>query len=810
MFFRRNKKFASPIKGDDGYYYAEEGQEYDSEEYETDSDYSSEERGSSGSDDKSDNKSLDDAEQNMNGKTELDKSNEMESVTSDVHENECGHGIASLSSIVNEKMIPSQASTINDTEKNIDGEVHFDDNTSNNGNEVSEGNAKDDTNRVQVLKTTDSIGYGARTDDNDETNVATLGQNIVVKNDDELEEPITLKEKRALIALAAQHDRVDILKSILQPSPNSRDCVALAQLLLNNVIIDQGEKYTADDLEDVFLPPLHIAIISSSTNAASCLLRMGSDPSIRPEIPEDWEGPGWTDENGEVIIDQDIWTKFHGMSAWELAFGTLRRMNANETKAVKRGWFGFRSSSSKGDEKVPELYVTVKIEHSKLEGIRHAFTAEALRAIGSDEVGRLKQLLDSGLGHLEPIEIGGKDLCRWCLEMGAKKCVEILKSYSTGSTGDSTECSTDEGKISEIEKDQESHVDKQFHDEFTLEELQNKLEEMRSLETALSSMLDNLAEEVSVTQGLLMQHGDDSNSALISQVRQLKKQRAEIDDEISQWAGYVADRRAELDMVSIWWQKRGGALDDIQNIDEPPTENTEPLPDVASYEYLEEQVRSCKEKLDQSENKVKKLRNSISNLSKESLQNLQEVESLGLLGAVKLTRKLKDEVREQKDVLESLIKEEESVKNKVKWIRHLLESSDASMMHASPDSYHAKDKITANGISEDQNQSNQPLETCESVDSDSERSSDDDDDRNNDSDGSSDSSKVKYESHSESIRRGHSTAIVEWVDDGDLGIFTFKIWALFQRLVGPSTGYPIEESALEHDDTMDSPRVIII
>ena len=35
----------------------------------------------------------------------------------------------------------------------------------------------------------------------------------------------------------------------------------------------------------------------------------------------------------------------------------------------------------------------VDMAPSKREGIRHAFTAEALRSIGSDEVERLKQLL---------------------------------------------------------------------------------------------------------------------------------------------------------------------------------------------------------------------------------------------------------------------------------------------------------------------------------------------------------------------------------------------------------------------------------
>jgi hypothetical protein len=808
MFFRRRKKFASPIKGDDGFYYAEEGQEYDSEEYETDSEYSSEESSTNGSDDESYDASQDSKDTNNNEEAGLDECVETETAN-------VSNEMTASPSIVNEKTIVSQACTIEDTKKGADGESQYEKNITMNGGNGSIDSVNDTSDQLRASETTDIIHYGGQTtsdisgdDDNDGRNMTFVEKGDILRNLDELEDSISLQEKRAVIALAAQHDRVDILKSILQPSPNKSDCAALAQLLLNNVITIKDGRYTSADLQNVFLPPLHIAIAYASANAASCLLRMGSNPSIRPEIPDDWEGPGWTDENGEIVIDQDTWAKFDGMSAWELAFGTLR-MSSNRTRDVKRGWFGFRSSNSKDDGNIPELYIPVKIEQSKLEGIRHAFTAEALRAIGSDEVDRLKELLGSGIGLLEPVEIGGKDLYGWCVEMGAKQCVEVLKTYSAVSVKDCEDHTSDEGKLPETEMNQETPVDKKGHEDFTLQELQNKLEEMKALESALSSMVDNLAEEVSVTQGLLMQHGDDSNSALLSQVRQLKKQRAEIDDEITQWEGYVADRYAELDMVSIWWQKRGGALKDILNVTEQPIGNTMPLNNSEADEDVEEQVKLCSEKLLQTENKVKKLRSSISSLSKESLRNLQEVETLGLLGAVKLTRKLKDEMRQQKEVLESLIQEESSVKNKVKWIRHLLERSDATIENASnaPNPTIVEDKV--NGISRKRDQSDQIVETYETVDSNSEYSSDDGEDGDESYD-STDTSDGQHESHSEAIRRGHSTAIVEWVDDGDLGIFTFKVWALFQRLVGPSIGYSIEESGSNVDGIVDTPRVIII
>ena len=66
----------------------------------------------------------------------------------------------------------------------------------------------------------------------------------------------------------------------------------------------------------------------------------------------------------------------------------------------------------------------LNIAPSKLEGIRHAFTAEALRAIGSDEVDRLVQLVDAGIDG--SVEAGGKNLLGWAQEMEAAACVQML------------------------------------------------------------------------------------------------------------------------------------------------------------------------------------------------------------------------------------------------------------------------------------------------------------------------------------------------------------------------------------------------
>jgi hypothetical protein len=313
-------------------------------------------------------------------------------------------------------------------------------------------------------------------------------KSLLNENEELSKEEISLNGKRALLVLAAEHDRVDILKSILQPT-SKLNGDTLAQLLLNNQLgLDDHGIYTRNDLESVFLPPLHIAIAFSAANAASCLLRMGSDPSIRPEIPDDWEGPKWKNENGAVGTERYPWKMFHGMSAWELAFGTIRMARSN-SRETKKGWFGFRSASSSKDlELTSELYIPFKIDQAKLEGIKHAFTAEALRAIGSDEVERLQELIDSGMGSMEPIEIGGKDLHRWCLEMGAKKCTEMLKSKS-GKWKDNDTTMTENGNHQQqqvgcdlhdqVETIKGTNDDTIVFDSTTLQTLKNKYEESK-------------------------------------------------------------------------------------------------------------------------------------------------------------------------------------------------------------------------------------------------------------------------------------------------------------------------------------------
>ena len=832
MFFRRKQKPSKPIIGDDGFYYAEEGQEYDSDEFETDSDVSCD-----GDGDASDNEK--DAAKDKEHDIQVDEGTDL------VDEFDYGNKEEPV-------LVENNGSFVI-----VENDAAKDDTRTNNGaKELEESRAKEqeafEEIETSILDKNDApleLELEVESDSEDLIDDNATGRHSIessgletvnLEEDDvhpstmlkenakEVQQLSSLNDKRSMLALAAKHDRVDIIKTILQNSDNK----ALAQLLLNNINISGNSQYTKDDLEPIFLPPLHIAIASSSTNAASCLLRMGSNPAIRPEIPNDWVGPDW----GGSVIDGNKWNIFHNMSAWELAYGTTRK-SVPGTEG-KKGWFGFKSSSNLDDE-VPKVYIPINIDPAKLEGIKHAFTAEALRAIGSDEVERLGELLDSGLGSMTRIEIGGKDLIGWCHEMSAATCIKMLeKRYSVAKSkseeaivvedkdkDDDAAKDENEDEGGDILKDDDGDDDSCLYDELklTLRDLKNKLEESESLAPALSSMLDNLAEEVSVTQGLLMEHGDDSNAALLSQVRLLKKQREEVEDESSHWEACLSDRYAELDMCTMWWIKQGGSLNGIPIRPLPAAKDAKADPVESLPVDFKERVKETYKQLCQSETKVKKLRASIADLSQESLRNLEKVEKLGLLGAVKLTRKLKEEVRVQKEALEAVVREESSVRARVSMLTLMLESDQAAKKQKAP-----SESVQPSSVEIDRdvieevrhetpilqeftrpNQSNS--DSYESYDSE-----DDEDDSDYSGESESDDSD-SYESdeedrmtHSEAIKSGRSRAIVNWVDDGDLGVFTFKVWNLLVRMFGLTQKAIKQTAKATVDDVVNLPRVMII
>ena len=174
--------------------------------------------------------------------------------------------------------------------------------------------------------------------------------------------------------------------------------------------------------------------------------------------------------------------------------------------------------------------------------MRHAFTAEALRCVGGDESERLQQLVGSGMPAT--IDIGGKDLYSWAVEMGALQCEELLRPSEAAKYEDDGDSMQDHGESSKeslqgealnTEESKEnrssSFVIHRPADE-TIAQLVNRLDELESLSTALSICLDNLAEEVSVCHGLLLMGG--GASALASHVKSLKALKTQKLDQLEQ------------------------------------------------------------------------------------------------------------------------------------------------------------------------------------------------------------------------------------------------------------------------------------
>jgi hypothetical protein len=468
------------------------------------------------------------------------------------------------------------------------------------------------------------------------------------EDEEEEEGPTSFWEKQSLLALAAEHDRVDILKGIL--SDDDQDASAL---------MDSG------------IPPLHIAISFGSTNTTQSLLRMGADPSIRPNIAEVKEQALEAPEGSKLEIPN--MGRFDGVSAWELAFGNAAY--EEHQKNHRSSWSMFNSSTSSlsmssrrpadnttnGEDRIIK---PCDMAPSKREGIRHAFTAEALRCIGSDEVERLEQLLNSGMPA--SIDIGGKDLYDWAVQLGGLKCEEFLRPTEAakhGTTDLTVDANSEEqlilktpventnGEKGSSTAEPPSSTGKVLDrpgGEMTVSALINRLDELESLASALSTCLDNLAEEVSVCHGLLLMGG--GASALASHVKSLKamqdqKQRQLVDaqneweaaaQELSRWvksAGPIGEEVVAMAPTSI----RGQEYSRTESFRNAKADENDD--DSQKRQQLLAQIAA-------SENKILKLRASIADLSEENAREMEQVEIRGLTGGINLVRKLREELRD--------------------------------------------------------------------------------------------------------------------------------------------------------------------
>jgi len=446
--------------------------------------------------------------------------------------------------------------------------------------------------------------------DSEEDNIIYESQEIERKdsrdNEDENEETLTaVEEKHSLLALAAEHDRVDILQSILSSStPEERA-----------MLIDPPQ--VKNDQQEVMPPPLHVAISFGSTNATTCLLRMGANPATRP-----------------------IHKKFQGRTAWELAFGT-NNVEAKINDSNKKSWFSPKAEGA-----------AIDMAPSKRQGILHAFTAEALRCIGGDEEQRLGQLLKSGMSV--NMDMGGeKNLAEWCREMNAANCLRLFEESKDSEREEKREkypssfSVNEERKLPAKESAPPPPPVRRLSSEVGEEDfIQNRLEELDTLAIGLSTYLDNLAEEVSVCHGLLLM--GNGASALASHVRSLNDQQDflqhDLEERNSKWTSTEKElahhmRRRNKTEEDLQWkdasflllENNGDSLSSSKRL-RRMSSNNDPI--------------QLKAQLSASENKIRKLRASIADMSEESETAMKEVERRGLTGGIKLVRKLRDEIRQ--------------------------------------------------------------------------------------------------------------------------------------------------------------------
>jgi len=380
-------------------------------------------------------------------------------------------------------------------------------------------------------------------DDDEEEEIGIVEESKEEEAPEEEEKVTSIEEKQSLLALAAEHDRVDILQAILAESEDSK-----ATLLKG--------------CNDQAVPPLHIAVSFGSVNATNCLLRMGADPSL--------QGDGMGNK------------KYKNQTAWD-------------------------------------LIETSKMPPSKQQGIRHAFTAEALRCIGSDQEERLRQLI--GANMPETIEIGDKNLYDWAVEMGALNCEELLRGTQAPPPA------AVRGKVVRTGEPE------------SIPSLLNRLDELESLSQALGTCLDNLGEEVAVCSGLLLL--GSGAVALASHVKSLRTKKENKEEEFERLRDAWENSQDEL----AYWAKQCGA--EGQKIVESfiaPKEK-ERRHSVNGDATDEQQRQALLGEVAAMETKVRSLRVSIGDLSDENTRNLAEVGKRGLSGGVNLVRGLRETIK---------------------------------------------------------------------------------------------------------------------------------------------------------------------
>ena len=638
-------------------------------------------------------------------------------------------------------------------------------------------------------------------------------------DDEEEEDPdihsTSLAEKQSLLSLAAEHDRVDILQAILTEDVRA---TLLAPPIHHH---------------DHHIPPLHLAVAYGSVHAVHCLLRMGANPSLRPQAP----GHGTTATTTATTTTTTTATspsldratihrmaRYEGRTAWELVFGTetttasatTTTSSTTPSPSPSSSLSSFspsllrRTSSNAVDSTTTTTTTTtttaaiVDLPPSKREGIRHAFTAEALRCIGSDDDAiRLQQLLQAGMPAT--IDIGGKSLYDWAVEMSAPRCEELLRP-------------TEAAKYEPTPADQRpatpvSHTAPVVHRPDRTElsgpslvhYLLNRLDELDSLARALSISLDALAEEASVCNGLLLMGG--GAAALAAHVRSLKatqeRKRAALvrleeawenaQDELAYWvreggpdASRIADTiRTAPPSSSEQQQRRASLLASMEELTAAAKAGN--LTEEQVNEQQDQLCRQITAQIAASEHKICKLRASIADLSEVWARDLAQVEARGLAGGVTLVRGLRDEIRD----LEFAVAEVQSAEATCRMKIALIQANGSPAAVTAPGMAQPPDSVQSTESVPTRSSSTTPTTTTTTTTATTTTTNGDHRKGNEHRDdtptllstaAAPDSDQTTLDS--QRIAAGQSTAIALRHGSGHQGFFPLSLWEIILRIIG--------------------------
>ena len=341
-----------------------------------------------------------------------------------------------------------------------------------------------------------------------------------------------------LLSLAAEHDRVDIIQELVVRAKELNKNDESGTAILNHckqMVSSEKSENTNERMENEcneslpFIPPLHIAIASGSVHASTCLLRMGADPSIRPQI----QGSLMDTEQEEY----KSLLKYHDLSAFE-------------------------------------LLASINLATGKKRGIQHAFFAEALRAIGSDDVSRLECLLKSGMkagNEYEKYDDNDKEkenektLLDWAVDMtedeNLNPCVVLLKSWGKPPSTDGKE--KNEKNHPQSKDNPQSSSPESPHME-RMKDLSRRIEEAQSLEYSLEPILKDLIQETNICRALI--HGrvsessSETTSPLLKHVKMMKALKAQKDVELDQYQRLLEKTRYEERRLKHIFQKQHTSL----------------------------------------------------------------------------------------------------------------------------------------------------------------------------------------------------------------------------------------------------------